>query len=202
MAIRTTCSVFLLGLVLSVAGCLSSGGEEKPRHYYRVSIPREERALDPVPVSLVLRPFDVDGLLDREGILYQTSDVDRGYWLLHEWIEPVAGMVRSAIQEDLEASGLFEAVHLLENEPLSDIVVSAEIHEFGELDRPDGWYGVVDMTIEANRVKGDGRLVWRSRIRRLEKAEKRTVADTVRALGRALAVVSGEIEAGIIEGLR
>jgi ABC-type uncharacterized transport system auxiliary subunit len=201
MNLRALMCLVLLSLVLSAAGCLSTGDGKEPESYYRVAIVAAPSDLDPVAVSVVFRPFSTDEILDREGILYQTSDVDRGYWSTHEWIEPVAGMVRSAMQRDFEQSGLFSSVLLFENEPLADIFVVAEIHEFGEVDGPDGWYGVLDMTMEANRVD-TGELIWQSRVRHEEKAAKRTVAETVRALGLALGRASNELKAGIIGGVK
>ena len=79
---------------------------------------------------------------------------------------------------------------------LADMVVNAEIHEFGEVDHPDGWYGVVDITCEVVRTR-DASLVWRSRVRIEEKAAQRTVLETVRALGRALGRATEELKAGI-----
>jgi ABC-type uncharacterized transport system auxiliary subunit len=186
-------------LSLAVGACLSGGKEEEPERYYRVAIERTPTPRASLPVSVVLRPFHNDEILDREGILYQTSDVERGYWISHQWSEPVAGMVRSAIQSDLERSGMFRAVHLFENEALADIVVNAEIHEFGEVDGPDGWYGLVDITFEASRLD-DGSLVWRGRARHREKAAKKNVLETVRALGRALGRASDELMKGLAEG--
>lgn len=201
MKFCTVMCLVLLSLVFASVGCFSTGDGQQPERYYRVVATTARSGLAPVPVSVVFRPFSTDELLDREGILFQTSDVERGYWTTHQWIEPVAGMVRSALQRDLEQSGLFSSVLLFENEPLADIHVVAEIHEFGEVDMPDGWYGVLDITLEANRVD-TGELIWQSRVRHEEKAEKRTVADTVRALGRALGRVSNELQAGIIAGVK
>ncbi len=198
---RTVRSGLLLLAALLIGGCFSTGDGEEPDHYYRVVIESEKGGQSPFSLSVALRPFDTDEILDREGILYQTSDVERGYWSSHQWIEPVAGMVRSAIQGDLEQSGLFEAVYLPDNETLADLVVNAEIHEFGEVDRPDGWYGVVDITFEAVRAR-DASLVWRSRVRVEEQAAQRTVLETVRALGRALGRATEELKAGIIAGAR
>ncbi len=198
---RTPGTLVLLCLTVAFGGCFSTGDGEEIERYYRVSVATAPSRLDPVPVSIVLRPFSTDEILDREGILFQISDVERGYWTTHEWIEPVAGMIRSALAGDLERSGLFSAVHLFENEPLATVAINAEIHEFGELDGPGGWYGVVDITLEANRVD-TGELIWRSRIRHEEKAAKRTVVETVRALGVALGRVSDELKAGLVVGVR
>jgi ABC-type uncharacterized transport system auxiliary subunit len=201
MAPRSLCFTLLLCLALLISSCFATNEDDETERYYRVAIQTEKSDRPPMPITLVLREFEVDDLLDREGILHQTSDVERGYWTTHQWIEPVAGMVRSTIQGDLERSGRFTAVYLFENEPLADVVVNAEIHEFGEVDHEDGWYGVVDVTFEASRTR-DGSLVWHSRIRHEEKAAKRTVAETVRALGRALGRASEELKAGITAGAR
>jgi ABC-type uncharacterized transport system auxiliary subunit len=200
MMARLVCVVLLAALAPGLGSCFSSGGDAEPDRYYRVVIERTPPARSPLPFSVVLRPFHNDEILDREGILHQTSDVERGYWLTHEWLEPVAPMVRSAVQSDLERAGMFEAVHLYENEALADLVVTAEIHEFGEVDGADGWYGTVDITFEVNRVANGG-LVWRERVRHRERAEKKNVVETVRALGRALGRASDDLMDGIATGV-
>ena len=201
MVRKTMRSALLVGLILTCGACLSGGDDVEPNHYYKVVIPRLSAEPDPVPVTVVLRTFNVDELLDREGILYQTTDVERGYWVSHQWIEPVAGMLRSALQQDLVSSGRFAAVYLLENESLADVIVNAQVHEFGEVDARGGWYGVVDVTFAVNRMR-DGEVIWQKRVRLEEKANERTVVETVRALGRALGRASDELKAGILAGVQ
>jgi uncharacterized lipoprotein YmbA len=198
MRSTTMSAMGLLALALLVGGCFSTSDDEKPEQFYRVTAKLAPGG-DVSPLSIVLRPFNTDESLGREGVLYRTSDVDCGYWVTHRWIEPVAGMVRSAVQEGLGRSGRFSVVHLYENESLADVAVDAEIHFLGEVDRPDGWYGVLDVTFEATSAT-DGTLLWGQRLTIEEKAATKTVADVARALSRALTTATEKLAAGIAAG--
>lgn len=127
---------------------------------------------------------------------WASSDVECGYWSTHRWMEPVADLVRQAVQEDMEQSGLFRAVFLAENSGSADLLLAAEIHRFGERDRPDGWYAEAVVTFEVSRVR-DGIVLYHRRIATEEKCDAPLVKEVVLALGRALQRMGEQVRADV-----
>jgi uncharacterized lipoprotein YmbA len=77
MRSTTMSAMGLLALALLVGGCFSTSDDEKPEQFYRVTAKLAPGG-DVSPLSIVLRPFNTDESLGREGVLYRTSDVDCG----------------------------------------------------------------------------------------------------------------------------
>ena len=81
--------------------------------------------------------------------------------------------------------GLFRAVFLADNSGSADLLLTAEVHRFGERDRPDGWYAEADITFETLRAR-DGIVVYHRRMAFEERCDGPLVRELVLSLGRAL----------------
>jgi len=183
-------TVILVAVLAGLApGCgLTVGPSNLPSvAYYEVVLgaDRSAKARTPVGSTVVLRPFTQSSALDRDGVRYRTSDVEGGYWTFHRWSEPVESMVRSVLARDLERTGVFDAVVLIDNAGLANYMVDAAVHRFDEVDAADGWSAVVEITFEVVRTS-DGVLLLHDRIRAKSKSDSNSVPEVVRALGRAL----------------
>jgi len=196
----------LAGLAL-LGGCgVSIGPKEIPEvTYYHLTM--SEPASAPVRYDLVLavRPFSQEPALDRDGIRYRESDVEGGYYRSHQWAEPVYSMVRGALQADLAGSGMFKQVVLLDQSGYADVMLAGEVIRFEEEDRPDGWFGVVEVAVDILRrddsetgEEGGDRVVLSRRYRGEARAEGSAVSDVVRALSRALAGVLGDLREDLV----
>jgi ABC-type uncharacterized transport system auxiliary subunit len=144
----------LVFLLVAVAGCGVTVGpsDEIPRiTYYHVTVEAPAPSGSKIDASVAVRSFSQDTALDREGIRYRLNDVEGGYFTNHRWAEPVASMLRSAVQKDLENSGAFERVLLLDDSGYADATVVGEVSRFGEEDRDGRWFAVVEVTIVPRR---------------------------------------------------
>jgi len=115
-------------------------------------------------------------------------------------------MVRSAVERDLALSGICEEVLLVDGAAAADYVMDGEVHRFGEEDRADGWYAVVEVTFEILTIEPRGRtsevaVKLHRRIRGEERCATQTPAAVVEALGRALARVDEELKTALVEAL-
>jgi len=192
-------------LTATAAACSAIGPTEVVETvYYRVSVDPGPEIAGRTDLTLAVRPFATAEVLDRDGVYYRTSDVEGGYWTSHQWAEPVASMVRDAVEADLEASSMFGRVHILESAGFAGLLLDGEVHRFEEEDREDGWYAVVEVTIELSRAAGGA--VYHRRFRADERCESRTVREVVRALGRGLgrilAELRADLEGALVEGGR
>jgi ABC-type uncharacterized transport system auxiliary subunit len=182
---------------LCVAGCgVTVGPSEVPStFYYDVVVPGGDPG-PKVAETVALRPFSQSDALDRDGIRYMTSDVESGYWTYHRWAMPVSALVRAALALDLERSGTFSEVLLLDNSQWAEYLVDAEVRQFAS-DETDGWSAVVEITFEVTR-SGTGRLVLHRRIREKERCEAENVPAVVKAMGRALRRAFDEFERELV----
>lgn len=194
-------AILLAVLATISAGCVGLSPEDTAlRTHYRIH-------LEPGPMgrirsdrTLGMRPFTESGSLAREGIRHQTSDVEGGYFSTHLWSEPVATMVQTAVYADLDTSGLFERVLLLENVGSADFLLDAEVHRFEEVDDVGVWTGLAEITFEVT-ASATGEVVLHRRLTARENAAEPTVKETVRALSRALGTILGELRIALAEGI-
>jgi ABC-type uncharacterized transport system auxiliary subunit len=188
-----------IGLALlfgcGIGGCgISVGPKELPlTTYYHLDMPDPLPAGRRIELDLAVLPFSESAALERDGIRYRSSDVEGGYWQHHRWAAPVADMARGAVQMDLDRSGQFRRVLLVDQSGYAEALLTGEVLRWEEEDREDGWYAVVeihfDLVLRAARdsmVGVEDRVILSRRFARAERAADRTVPEVVRALSRAL----------------
>jgi ABC-type uncharacterized transport system auxiliary subunit len=191
----------VLALLPLLPCCLSLGSDDPLEvTQYHLNIRSDVWEGERFDLTLALRPFHAAESLSGDGIRYRVSDVEGGYWSKHEWAESVDNMVRRAVERDLEQSGMFRKVLLLETSGFADVVLDGEIHLFEEEDRGEDWYGVVETSFEAAR-RVDGEVLLHRRYHVAEKSADKTVAGVVRALSVALERVLDELKADLAERL-
>lgn len=199
--------VVCAGLLVLVAGCgVSVGPQERPEvTYYHLAVPAPEPTAGSLGIDLALLPFSQSAALDRDGIRFRKSDVEGGYRENHRWAEPVESMLRTALQRDLDRSGLVRVV-LLEEAGHADAIVVAEVLRLDEEEREDGWTAVVEIEIDVVlRATGpeDRDRVVLSRCYRAERAAAgEGIADAVRALSSATGALFADFRKDLTEVLR
>jgi len=180
------------------AGCGVTVGPREPPEvtFYHLDLPDPLPAGTRLDLDLVVMPFSQAVALDRDGIRYRTSDVEGGYWKNQRWAEPVESMVRGAVERDLDRSGMFRRVLLLDQAGYAHAVLTGDVLRCDEEDRGDGWYAVLEIDFDVVRMAEPGaaagtedRVVLSRRYRGEMRAADQTAPEVVRALSRALSAV-------------
>jgi ABC-type uncharacterized transport system auxiliary subunit len=197
-------------MVVAISGCgvtVGPSGERPTIRYYHLTLDPPPPAAEKLGASIAIRSFAQDTALDREGIRYRKSDVEGGYFSNTRWAEPVASMLRSAMQADLSRSGLFDRVLLLDDSGYADATVVGEVSRFGEEDRDGRWYAVVEVTFDlVSRAEARGtqvlsEVLMSRRYHAEEPCTKNEVPEVVRALSRALSRVLAEFRGDLVAAL-
>ncbi|MCU0725933.1 MAG: ABC-type transport auxiliary lipoprotein family protein [Planctomycetes bacterium] len=194
---RTGSRIGVVTAAMALSACMGlGGGDAEPVTWYRLALSPRAFEGPRLPMTLALRTFSMSESLAPEGIAFATSDVECGYWTNHRWAEPVAELVRQAVQADLEPTGLFRAVFLADNAGSADLLLTAEVHRFGERDRPDGWYAEADVTFETLRAR-DGIVVYHRRMALEERCDGPWVREVANALSRAVSKMCDVLRADL-----
>ncbi|MHC4922944.1 MAG: ABC-type transport auxiliary lipoprotein family protein [Planctomycetota bacterium] len=179
----------LLLAVFLLSGCVTIGGEEpvEERIYDIVlSVPTGEGIEAEGPESLQVAPFSVDPALDRDE-------------MVHRWARPPAVMARSAVTATLRGAAVCAVVASEPETESADYVLRAHLERFEEMDREDGWYGLVTLTLTMDAR--DGREVLRRTVSVEERAEKRHPKAVAVALRASLEAAAGTVRSLVAEAL-
>lgn len=156
---------------------------------------RVEPALEPSPAPL---PLAVDVSDIRAPLRYQNRMVFRrgayrfGFYEHSRWADLPAVMVRRALIDALEQSGLFRRIEMIGQNPRADISLLAEIESFDQVIEGEELRAEFSMIIEAVRTDtGSAVRSWRSFASVPQEAEGELAAAMSAAVAEAL---SGTIE--------
>ncbi|MHC4820903.1 MAG: ABC-type transport auxiliary lipoprotein family protein [Planctomycetota bacterium] len=192
----------LLLAVFLLSGCVTIGGEEpvEERIYDIVlSVPTGEGIEAEGPESLQVAPFSVDPALDRDEMVWRQGEVESGAWGHHRWARPPAVMARSAVTATLRGAAVCAVVASEPETESADYVLRAHLERFEEMDREDGWYGLVTLTLTMDAR--DGREVLRRTVSVEERAEKRHPKAVAVALRASLEAAAGTVRSLVAEAL-
>lgn len=187
---KTFRGAFALPLLLLAGACAAPA--PLPRDsFYRLEIAAPSGPAVPrAPVlagTLLVSPFEADGLLSERPVLYGTEDQpatvrQHDY---HYWVEPPARMLQAELVDDLRAAGFAERVVTPELRVLPDYEVSGRIRRL-ERRLGEGRAAVaVELELALTDLKAH-RLVLVRGYRGGATAADESVAASVEALARAI----------------
>jgi ABC-type uncharacterized transport system auxiliary subunit len=143
---------FALALVLAVgsAACFSAGPQKK---YYEIHL-NAVSDLTPFAASLLVDRLDIDSLYDDFRVIYRVSPYEINYYSYHFWADKPSKLLRTALVQFLEASGLFPKVI---PEPggrdNADWTLHWAVYRIEEVDETDAWFARLSMKLEVVEAK-------------------------------------------------
>lgn len=189
----------ILSLALCLIGCLvlAQCGSVPPVHYYRVNYDVLEDQSDnkPLPVTIGVMQFDADELYQGDRIVYRKSPYEVNYYYYRRWAMPPRRMVTDQVVEQFQNSGLFQKVVRIPSAFKIDYLLGGEITSFEELDKGDGWYGLVTISFKLRDAHSNN-IIWADELSQTTKVEKKDPIDVVKAISQSLKQV---VEAAIEE---
>jgi len=152
--------VFGCGIVLPLAGCLSTGGKSPASDIYTLTAPvptPADAAPAPTAVLSVLRPETAAGLhSERIALLQAGHRLD--YFAASRWSGPLPELVQSLAMAALQAGGRFRSVQNDIAPFAADYVLQLNVQHF-EADYSGGGPPVVHVVIEATLGRSSDRAI-------------------------------------------
>jgi len=157
----------------------------------------EMKDLKPLPVSLKVDRFSVAPAYNTTRIIFRDGSFKRDEYFYHKWRANPGDMVTYFLSRDIRNSGLFKAVLPQGSEFPFSCVLEGSVDEFVEWDSPEGWYGVLAVTVTlmaANEPDVTKRILFQKTYR----AEKPLTEKNPQGLTQALSLAMADISKNII----
>ena len=179
----------LLGLVSASCGLGKPGPD---LHYYSLSLPVPQTAAPEHRPSLMLRRFAARDPFGQEALVYRSSAYRVNFYGYHRWIAPPANMVSEWTLRYLRGAGVFSQV----SEYSGDLLLSAIIRDFTEMDGADTWSASLSIDFIMSRTK-DAAPVFMRAYSATQRAVRRNPEAVAEAMSRNLQQVLEQLTADL-----
>jgi len=199
---RMTKTCFLcLTLFILAAGCVNfKQPRNRVQHYMLEYASPEMKDLTPLPVSLKVERFSVAPAYNTNRIIYRDGSFKRDEYFYHKWRANPGDMVTYFLGRDIRDSGIFQAVLPHGSDFPFSYVLEGSVDEFVEWDSPEGWNGVLAVTVAllaANEPDVSRRIL----LQKTYRIEKPLAEKTPQGLTQALSRAMGDISTHIISDM-
>ncbi len=199
--VRLLCAAFAL---VVLAACATAPGLPETT-YYRLPEPVAlERLPEPaVSLPIVVEPFSADGLYSDQALIY-TLDPDASRLRTYHyqlWIDPPVRLLQRRVITTLRSAGISRIVTDRLPAQMDTLRVTGRIARLERVRTATGWDVAVTLVLRAE-PSGGGRPWVIGEYHRQVPTSGDTVAESVRAFGRALDDVGAEFVTDLIERAR
>ena len=192
----------IVAAALVVAALSCGGGKIPATHYYALDLPP---APAPSP-STTRETLAVAGMtaadpLAQDRIVYRPTRHEVGFYEYHRWAADPRESIRTALIDQLRATGLFQTVAPFDGRTKADLLLRSRIERLEEVDFENGVK--VYSTISAELLEAStSRVVWTGRGEASETVSSPEVRQVVAKLSEATAASVKQLVAGLSEHLR
>jgi len=187
-----------LAVLFLAVGCVNfKQPRNRVQHYMLEYTSPDMKGLKPLPVSLKVDRFSVAPAYNTNRIIFRDGSFKRDEYFYHKWRANPGDMVTYFLSRDIRDSGLFKAVLPHGSEFPFSCVLEGSVDEFVEWDSPEGWYGVLAVTVTlmaANEPDVTKRILFQKTYR----AEKPLTEKNPQGLTQALSLAMADISKNII----
>jgi ABC-type uncharacterized transport system auxiliary subunit len=165
-----------------IIGC----GGVPPTYYYRIHYDMpEHNSPTPLPVTIIIEPFDADALYKGDRIVFRNSEYEVQFYHYRRWVAPPNKIVQESVIEQFRASGVFERVVTSTVPVNAGYILKGNIKSFEEWDEGDSWYGLVSIAFEL-RNKETKEIVWQNTFSERTPAFKKEPTEVAKAISESL----------------
>ena len=194
--IKTVC--LCLSVFFFAGSCVNlKQPRNRVQHYMLEYASPEITDLKPLPVSLKVERFSVAPAYNTNRIIYRDASFKRDEYFYHKWRANPGDMVTYFLSRDIRDSGLFKAVLPHGSEFPFSYVLEGSVDEFVEWDSPEGWYGVLAITITL-MAENEPDVTKRILFQKTYRAEKPLTEKNPQGLTQALSLAMADISKNII----
>jgi ABC-type uncharacterized transport system auxiliary subunit len=187
---RTATLAVTLLIAVFFAGC----GATRPSHYYHLTVLEGSKSAadqQPLPVTLLVSPFNASHLYREDRIVYGTQHEEMGTYQFERWSEPPTEMLDEILVRHLRRSGHYRQVYSLHSTSRGDYLLRGHLYDLKELATGNGLMARVSFEAELLDSKTKNTL-WTHPYTHDEPVGGKNVADVVSALNR-------NVQAGVAE---
>lgn len=188
MLLHRSAALALAALTLSVAGCGGLLSNPETRRLYQVtSVSTFAPGLPHTNAQLTVGPVDAPAGLDVNRIALTRAPLSLDYFADVSWSDRASAMVRTALLEALQNSGLFKAVGSDSFNLRSDYLLKPELRNFEAVYDSPGPAPTATVVLGLTLVKSPGdAVVGQTVIRERQPAASNEIPDIVAAFNVAL----------------
>jgi ABC-type uncharacterized transport system auxiliary subunit len=176
--------VCLAAALASLAGC--AGKIRYPSYYVlNLSAPAPQ-ATQPKPLlgSVAVREFRAPTFLRAGPIMYRQSANQLDFYDYHRWAVDPRSAVTSAVVQNMQTGGAFQAVHLFDGRGASDYLVTGTLDHLEEVDQGSNVFVEVRVSAQLMDLR-TGDVLWRDTSSETTKLEHRDVPGIVAGMSQA-----------------
>jgi ABC-type uncharacterized transport system auxiliary subunit len=189
-------SVALTGIVIYALGSVACGGM-RPAQYYLLEVPPPPAATGTMQgVSLEVASITAPAMLRDDRILYLTGKSRIGTYEYHRWEENPPQMLQQLLVHLLRSEGEYQSVETERSASQAEYRLHGELHEFEEVDSPQGIVTRVRMDFHLESTK-TGKMVWMNEYSNDEPVQGKTVQGVVDSMNRNVQKGMLQIAAGL-----
>ena len=141
-------SLIIVLLIFATLGCIGAQSSTRKIEYYTLEyLPPSSEALNPLPLSLLIKRFRVDPLYNSTKIIYRDQKFKRTAYHYHKWRVPPGDLVTYLLARDMRTAGLFKAIFTANPTIPATHIVEGTVDEFFEKDSANAWEAVLKVGI-------------------------------------------------------
>ena len=141
-------SLIIVLLILTLPGCIGTPSSTRKIEYYTLEYaPSSSEALNPLPLSLLIKRFRVDPLYNSTKIIYRDQKFKRDAYHYHKWRAHPGDLVTYLLARDMRSAGLFKAIFTANPTIPATHIVEGTVDEFFEKDGANAWEAVLTVGI-------------------------------------------------------
>jgi ABC-type uncharacterized transport system auxiliary subunit len=190
---------------LSVASTFLSGcGAVRYPNYYELSAPvptARDNTRPPLIRSVAVRQFDAPPFLRSGPIAYRESAERLGFYPYDRWAVDPRRSATAAMISDLQATGVFQSVGLLDSHNAPECVMTGTIEHLEEVDR--GQSVSIDVRVSARLIDFQtGEILWDGSASSDALVEQRSISGVVSQLSLGLGNAIQQMASSLQDHLR
>ena len=145
----------------------------------------EHNSPTPLPVTIIIEPFDADALYKGDRIVFRNSEYEVQFYHYRRWVAPPNKIVQESVIEQFRASGVFERVVTSTVPVNAGYILKGNIKSFEEWDEGDSWYGLVSISFELQN-KETKKIIWQNSLSERTPTSKKEPTEVARAISESL----------------
>ena len=155
--------IFILLCVITLSAGIVSCGSHMPTYYYLIKTgPGVAKAEKTIPLRIDVNPFHAPGHYQNR-MVYRRGGYEVGFYEYSQWVETPGEMVRRALINALDESGIFTGIDFIGSDPATDLDLNSEIESFDQVVEGEDNYAEFKLIMEFCR-SDTGQPVWSHRV--------------------------------------
>ena len=165
--------------------CLGCGGKVPLTHYYVLSLPAPQPAVERLDFTAILLPIRESRVISQDRIVYRESPEQVGFYEYHRWAEDPSDSIAGALRRQLLARGTFSSVTLFDGRTTADYLLRGHLQRLEEIDYGTQLTVSVEITLDLVDPQS-ARVAWSDSTTQTAVVEQSDVRSVVQGMSKAV----------------